>query len=161
MTRLFPYPLVSAALVLSWVAVTELSAAHIALGAVLAIAIPYVVSPFLQGLPRVRGPLRALRLLVRLAWDVVVANVVVTALVLGPMGRLRPVFFEVPLAVRHPHALTLLASIITMTPGTVSAALAPDGRVLHVHALSAEDPAVLVATIKERYERPLLEIFEC
>ncbi|MGZ8264371.1 MAG: hypothetical protein ACXW2I_09150 [Burkholderiales bacterium] len=43
----------------------------------------------------------------------------------------------------------------------MSAALAPDGRVLHVHALSARDPAVLVATIKERYERPLLEIFEC
>ena len=66
-----------------------------------------------------------------------------------------------PLAFDHPQAISTLATIVTLTPGTVSVALSPDGRVLHVHALNVADPAALVASIKERYERPLAEILQC
>jgi len=48
----------------------------------------------------------------------------------------------------------------TSTPGTVSADLSADGRALLVHCLEAPDPEGVVATIKERYERRLREIFE-
>ncbi len=161
MTKLLPFPLISATLAVAWLMLTEISAAHVALAALFAFAIPLVASSFLEGLPRARRPVRALQLLVRVLWDVVVANVVVAGLVLGPMARLRPTFFEVPLAVTHPHAVTLLATVITMTPGTVSVALTPDARVLHVHALTAEDPAELVSRIKARYEQPLMEILQC
>jgi multicomponent K+:H+ antiporter subunit E len=47
-----------------------------------------------------------------------------------------------------------------MTPGTLSCAIAPDGRALVVHALHLDDAEALVAQIKERYEKPLKEIFE-
>jgi multicomponent K+:H+ antiporter subunit E len=161
MTRLIPHPFVSTALALSWLALAELTLAHVILAAVLAVCIPLLVSPFLENLPAPRRAWRALQLLVHVLWDIVIANMVVAGLVLGPRARLRPVFFEVPLSVSHPHALTLLASMITMTPGTVSVALTPDARVLHVHALSAENPAELTARIKARYERPLMEILPC
>jgi multicomponent K+:H+ antiporter subunit E len=87
--------------------------------------------------------------------------VVVARLVLGPLPRLEPAFVEVPLAATHPHTRSLLATIITMTPGTVSSAFTPDGRTLHVHALNVSDPLRVVADIKDRYEQPLMEIFEC
>jgi multicomponent K+:H+ antiporter subunit E len=161
MSGLLPYPAVSAAVALSWLALTELTPLHIVSAAVFAIVIPLLLSPFLEGLPSGRRPLRALQLLLQLLWDVLVANVVVAGLVLGPGARLRPVFFEVPLALSHPHAITLLATMITVTPGTVSVALTPDASLLHVHALSAERPAELVARIKSRYERPLMEILTC
>jgi multicomponent K+:H+ antiporter subunit E len=47
-----------------------------------------------------------------------------------------------------------------MTPGTLSCAIAPDGRSLVVHALHLDDAEALVAQIKQRYEAPLKEIFE-
>jgi multicomponent K+:H+ antiporter subunit E len=53
-----------------------------------------------------------------------------------------------------------LASIITMTPGTLSVDLSPDRRHLLVHALHLDDPAALIASVKTRYEQPLIAIFE-
>jgi multicomponent K+:H+ antiporter subunit E len=47
-----------------------------------------------------------------------------------------------------------------MTPGTLSVDITPDRRYLLVHALHIDDAAELVASIKVRYEQPLIEIFE-
>ncbi|HAR04393.1 MAG TPA: cation:proton antiporter, partial [Pseudomonas sp.] len=52
-------------------------------------------------------------------------------------------------------------SIISLTPGTVSACLSPDRRVLMVHALDVPDVDALISDVKRNYEAPLLEIFEC
>ncbi len=68
---------------------------------------------------------------------------------------------RVPLELSHPQSIALLASIITMTPGTVSSDIAADNRTLLVHVLDCADPAQVVAGIKRRYEQPLLEIFGC
>jgi len=160
MKRLFPFPLISAALGTSWLALMGVAAPHLVLALVLACAIPRFAAPFLEALPRLGRPLRALRLLAVVFSDIVLANIAVAKLVLGPLARLRPDFVEVPLEPMHSHAVALLATIITMTPGTVSVSLSQDARVLLVHALDVEDPVRLVATIKARYERPLMEIFE-
>ena len=65
-----------------------------------------------------------------------------------------------PLAIRDAHGVATLAGIITMTPGTLSADLTDDRRYLLVHAFNVDDEQALVASIKERYEAPLREIFE-
>jgi multicomponent K+:H+ antiporter subunit E len=159
--RLVPFPRTSAAVAVSWIALAGLSVPNVLMAVVVALGIPLSARSFLEGLPGARRPVRALRLLVVVAWDILVANVVVARLVLGPLPRLEPAFIQVPLALTHPHTRALLATIITMTPGTVSAAFTPNARVLHVHALNVSDPARVVADIKQRYERPLMEIFEC
>jgi multicomponent K+:H+ antiporter subunit E len=79
--------------------------------------------------------------------------------VLGPPGRLRPAFIEVPLDIDQPLAIALLGSIVTMTPGTVSSEVSEDRRRLLVHVLDAPDPDAVVRQIKSRYERRLKEIF--
>ena len=66
----------------------------------------------------------------------------------------------IPLDVQTPEAIAVLAGTITMTPGTVSSDLSADGRALLVHCLETDDPVGTVATIKRRYERRLLRIFE-
>ncbi|NIW85062.1 MAG: cation:proton antiporter, partial [Gammaproteobacteria bacterium] len=55
-------------------------------------------------------------------------------------------------------ALTALASTISLTPGTVSAEIAPDREHILIHALDVDDEEALVRTIKERYEAPIREI---
>lgn len=92
-------------------------------------------------------------------YDIVVANVTVALQVLGPERRLQSGFVWMPLAMTNIHGISALASVITLTPGTVSAELSEDRSHLLIHYLSAEDPEALVAQIKSRYEAPLRKVF--
>jgi multicomponent K+:H+ antiporter subunit E len=159
--KFYPFPVLSLTLAVSWLALTEISPPQLALAFMLALAIPRIVSPFIVTLPGIRSAGLAVRLVGRVMWDIVIANIAVARLVLGPMARLRPGFVKVPLGITHPHAIALFASIVSIVPGSVSIAFAPDARTLLLHVLHVEDEERFIATIKERYERPLMEILEC
>ena len=66
----------------------------------------------------------------------------------------------VPLDIQHPLAVSLFATIITTTPGTVSCVVDLAGRQILVHALDGAGPAAMAQQMKQRYEQPLREIFE-
>lgn len=160
--RWLPHPWLSLVLWLIWpLLVNSFALGQVLLGALLGWAIPLLVKDFLFEVPRLRHPLRLVGYLARILGDIVIANLHVAKLVLGPKSRLRPAFIEVPMALENEFLLTVLTSIISLTPGTVSASLSPDRRTLLVHALDAQEPARLVEQVKRRYEAPLLEIFEC
>jgi multicomponent K+:H+ antiporter subunit E len=67
----------------------------------------------------------------------------------------------VPCRLDDPGAVALLAGIITLTPGTLTVDISPDRRTLVIHCLHAPDPQAVIDSIRERYERPLAEIFSC
>lgn len=160
MRRWLPQPLLSAALLVVWLLLNStLAPAHLLLGALLAWLLPLLVAPFRPAPVRLRRPWLAACLLARVLWDIVLANLEVARRILGPEAVLKPHFVWVPLDIEHPWGIATLAGIITLTPGTVSSDLSPDRRHLLVHALDVADPAALVAGIKARYERPLMEIF--
>jgi len=138
-----------------------MSIAHLVLGLFLGWGIPLLIQGFLVEIPKVRRPLKLCVFLLKVFYDIAVANVNVAKLVLGPRDRLQPAFIEVPMAIEHPFVLAVLTSIISLTPGTVSASLRADHKVLLIHALDAPDMEALAAEVKSRYETPLLEIFEC
>jgi multicomponent K+:H+ antiporter subunit E len=176
--RLLPNPWLALWLWVGWLLLNQtFEAGHVLLGLVLALAISGMQSRRSRSLvaaPRAdedaaaaaphRGALRrtlvAVRLFVVVLRDIVVANVQVAILILGPQARLRPRFFRVPLSVTRPRSITLLAGIITMTPGTLSSELSDDHGHLLVHGLDVQDEAALVARIKSRYEAPIKEMFE-
>jgi multicomponent K+:H+ antiporter subunit E len=159
--KAFPFPLLSLALAACWLILTEVSPAQAALALVLAVAIPHLTAPFLAELSGIRSFGTALRLAGLVAWDIVLANITVARLVLGPVDRLRPGFLRVPLAVTHPHAIALLASIVSIVPGSLSIAVTPDSRTLLLHVLHLEDEKQFIDRIKERYERPIMDMLEC
>jgi multicomponent K+:H+ antiporter subunit E len=101
-----------------------------------------------------------LRLVGVVVHDIVIANLRMVVLILGPKNRLRPHFIVVPVSLREPFPTAVLASIISLTPGTVSVNLSGDRRSLLVHDLDVEDPESAVRRIRNRYEKPLKEIFE-
>jgi multicomponent K+:H+ antiporter subunit E len=160
-SRLPPRAALAVALFATWIALNGASAAHVALGAVLAAGLPHALRRLAPPLPRAIRVVPALRLLGRVLIDIVIANMRVARLVLGPIAPLRPVFLTVPLDTAHPAVATLLARIVTLTPGTTTLGMDVEGRALLVHALHEEDPAGQVAAIKSRYEKPLMEIFGC
>ncbi len=160
--RWLPYPYASATLLAVWLMLNStLAPAHLLLGAFLGWSIPLLSSRLLGRRVPLRRPLLALRLLLTVLWDIVVANLAVARLILGPRAALRPGFVRVPVDLREPYAVFTLACIITLTPGTVSSSISEDRRWLLVHALDVDDEAALIADIRQRYELPLKEIFAC
>lgn len=160
-TKWLPHPLASAALLILWLILNSTVAfGHVLLGALLGWAVPLITNRLWAGQPIMRRPMVALRLFATVLYDIVVANLIVARLILGPVSALRPAFVRVPLCIQEPYAIWTLASIITLTPGTVSSVLSEDRRSLLVHVLDLGDETALIAEIKERYEAPLKEIFE-
>ena len=160
--RWLPHPLLSLTLLLVWLLlVNDMSLGHWLLGALLGWLIPLLSQVFWINPPRVRKPLKLCLFFLRILGDIVIANLQVAKLILGPSARLRPAFVEIPMLLEDELALTMLASIISLTPGTVSADLSDDRKILLVHSLDVDDEAALVEQIKRRYEAPLLEVFAC
>lgn len=156
----FGHPWLSALLAFSWLLLQQTLAPFHLISAVL---IGLIVPRLLRGFLPISAPIRmlpAVRLLGIVLWDIVVSNITVSRLVLGPMQKLQPAWMKVPLTLTHPTAISLLASIITTTPGTVSCTVDEQKRHILVHALDCADPAQMVADIQARYERPLQLIFE-
>lgn len=94
-----------------------------------------------------------------LLWQIVLSALKVTRAILSPGDRSAPAIVAVPLRVTSPAELVILASSITLTPGTMSVetGTAPDGgRVLFVHALFGQDPDALRAEIRDEFETRIL-----
>jgi multicomponent K+:H+ antiporter subunit E len=160
--KIFPHPLLSLLLVAVWLMLLNgVSLGGIVMGVILGIAIPKITSPYWPDRPRLRRPFKIAEYILLAIWDIVVANVVVAKLILFKRNAdMSPAWIAVPLDLRTPEAITVLAGTVTLTPGTVSAEFSADGRELLVHALDAPDPDAVRDGIKARYERRLKEIFE-
>ena len=120
--------------------------------------LPRLLGGFLGPAAQPRSFARALRLGFTVLWDIIVSNITVARLVLSPRSVPRPAWVKVPLTLTQPTAQALLASIITMTPGTVSAIVDEEGACIWVHALDCDDPAAVATDIDRRYQQPLMEI---
>lgn len=160
--RWLPHPLLSMLLFVVWLLLFNSAApGHILLGVVLGVLIPLLTRAFWPHAPRIRRPLGLTRLVARLLFDIVIANLQVARLVLGPQQAISPRFTRLPLELTSEFAITVLANTISLTPGAVTADVAPDRKSLLIHNLHVTDEAAMIADIKRRYEAPLREIFEC
>ena len=160
MRRWLPSLPLSAAVFAMWLLlVADISVGQVLLAAVLAVALPLIAGRLQPERARLARPLMVLVLARRVLWDMLLSNIEVARRILGPERVLTPVFVWLPLELTSIHAITALASIITLTPGTVSAELSDDRRHLLVHCFNLADADALMATIKARYETPLKEIF--
>ena len=124
-------------------------------------AIPLFTRAYWPETLSVRRPLTLGRFVGRVLLDIAIANLTVAWIVLLRHRRLRPAFVEVPLDLKTDMAISLLANTISLAPGTVSAYLTPDRRILVVHVLDLRSPGErLAGQIKTRYEALLKEVFE-
>ncbi len=158
--RLYPSLPLSATIFAFWLMLTD----SLGLGAaIMGLFMATVVPPFAARLDREFARIGSLRpipkMLLVAGWDIVRSNVRVAGQVLGRESAIHPGFIWVPLDMANIHGIAALTSMITLTPGTVSAELSADRRYLLVHVLHLDDPDALIAEIKQRYEKPLREIF--
>ncbi|MET0985353.1 MAG: Na+/H+ antiporter subunit E [Steroidobacteraceae bacterium] len=140
----------------------ELSIAQAALGALLSVSLMLAIAQLRPVRPRLRRLYLALPLAATVLVDILQSNVAVVAIVLGLVRdrQIRSGFLDIPLELTDPHGLTILAVIVTSTPGTSWAGVSPTGRMLTLHVLDLKDEQEWIRLFKQRYEQPLMRIFE-
>jgi multicomponent Na+:H+ antiporter subunit E len=73
--------------------------------------------------------------------------------------RLAPGFIAFPLTARSDAEITLLANLITLTPGTLSVDVSDDRSTLYIHAITVGDKQALIADIAKSFEARVIEVF--
>ncbi|KIC43503.1 cation:proton antiporter [Ruegeria sp. ANG-R] len=160
--RIFPHPHLTILLTLVWMLLANSPSLNsLVFGLLLGIIIPFITQPYWPDRPKLRNWPMVVEYMLVVLWDIVMANITVARIILFKRDAdRRPAFVSVPLELRTPEAITVLAGTITMTPGTVSCDLSAQGHNLLVHCLDAPNPEEVRDEIKRRYERRLKEIFE-
>jgi len=160
-SKLLPHPILSLVLLFLWLLLNNtIATGHIILGILLGIVIPWFTSSFWENKNCASSPKSVLKFIIIVIYDIIIANITVAKLILGPSEKLRPAFFDLPLDIEHPLGISILASTISLTPGTVSCDLSENKKSLHIHALDLEDEEKTIQEIKQRYEKLLLEVFK-
>jgi multicomponent K+:H+ antiporter subunit E len=165
--RLLPYPALALALAAMWLLMNE----SIGAGALLLAVVAGLVGGWLlrplglartrPAAPRLGRLLATMRLLRVVTVEIVRSNNAVARLILGLGDHRRTSgFVRIPLDMRSPYGLATLACIITATPGTVWVEFDSTDNTMLLHVLDLVDEAQWLRIIKDRYERPLMEIFE-
>lgn len=158
MMLLFGFNLV---LAIIWAAVTgNASLLNLGFGFVLSAGALYVLREQMGGrgyLARIRRILRLTLLFLR---ELMLSAFRVAVLVLRRDMRLKPGIVAFPLTVTSDVEITLLANLITLTPGTLSVDVSADRRFLYVHALDLADPEAVIRDIRDGFEAEIREVFQ-
>ncbi|MGH6918684.1 MAG: Na+/H+ antiporter subunit E [Geminicoccaceae bacterium] len=162
MTRWLPFPLMALSLLVMWLLLHQtLAPGHVILGSLIGIGGAWALTRLGPPAGRLRRPRAMLTLAILVLHDIVRSNIAVARIILGPRAHNETSgFLEIPLELRAPYGLAVLALIVTATPGTLWVAFDSANGVLTLHVLDLIDEDAWIATIKQRYERHLLEIFE-
>ena len=91
-------------------------------------------------------------------WEILKANLRMAYYVLAPIDKMNPGIIAIPLDITTDLQITMLANMITLTPGTLSLEVSTDRQVLYVHNVQVTDPDVFRQEIKEGFERQVLEV---
>lgn len=146
-------------LALSWAALTgEVTALSLAIGFVLGFVILFAVRRLLRPSRYFEKLWQSLRLASLFAWELLVANLRIAYEVVTPSHNMKPGVVAIPLDVETDVEITLLANLITLTPGTLSLDVSDDRRVLYIHAMYVDDADKLRLSIKDGFEKRVMEL---
>lgn len=159
--RWLPYPLLSALLALIWLLFNQsLAPGTLLFGALLGITLAKMYGLLQPPKAHVRRYHLLVVLFLRVVLDIVRSNLAVARIVLFDQRPMQSGFVAIPLTLADRHGLAVLSCIITSTPGTIWVSHDPEANILLIHVLDLRDEQGWIDSIKRRYERPLLAIFQ-
>lgn len=148
-------------LAIAWAAVTgNFTLANLVFGLLLATAALYVIREQAGSLNYLRRSRRIFSLALLFIYELVLSATKVAILVVRPRMLIKPGIIAYPLTVKGDFEITLLANLITLTPGTLSVDVSRDKSTLFVHCVDCSDPEQTRKDIAEGFERKIMEAFE-
>ncbi|MBW8284285.1 MAG: Na+/H+ antiporter subunit E [Rhizobium sp.] len=143
-----------------WAAVTGSASLHnLIFGFLLSTLALGVIREQINGTGYITRSLRVASLLWLFLIELAKSAWKVAVMVVRPRLDIKPGIFAFPLTVTRDFEITLLANLITLTPGTLSVDVSDDRKTLYVHALDCADPESARRDIAEGFERKILEAF--
>lgn len=158
----FPAPWLSVCLLAIWLLLNQsLELGQILFGILLAIAIPVITAPLRPNFPAVTRPIALFRLLSYALVEIIRSSFNVSRIILfRGTKNVNSQFIIIPLDMDNPVGLALLSCLINSTPGTVWVEYFSDRRELSLHVFDLHDEAWWIDTIKNKYEKPIMAVFE-
>lgn len=157
MIKLLPINLL---LALAWGAVTgSFTEINLAFGFVLSACALYLIREQVGTVGYFTRAYRIIALASVFVYELVLSAVRVALLVMRPNMRLNPGIIAFPLRVDRDFEITLLANLITLTPGTLSVDVSDDRQTLYVHCIDVPDPEATIKEIRDGFELKILEAF--
>ncbi len=152
--------LINILLALAWGLMTgSFTAPNLILGFVLGMGALYLIREQVGSLGYFRRAGRVSSLALLFLYELLLSAWKVAVLVMSPKMDLKPGIFAYPLKVDRDFEITLLANLITLTPGTLSVDVSEDRSILYVHALDCSDPDSTRLDIAMGFERKIMEAF--
>ena len=146
-------------LALNWAAITCLSTwSNVLAGFILAYLVLFIVQRAVGASSYFRRIDRVLRFVLFYVWEIILANLRVAYDVMTPRHRMRPGVVAIPLDAKTDAEITMLANLITLTPGSISLDVSTDRRFLYLHAMYIDDVEEFRQSIKDTIERRVLEV---
>jgi multicomponent Na+:H+ antiporter subunit E len=154
------YPALNILLTVVWAGMLGgFGAANLVSGFVLSYGLLYVVTRGLPGHTSYFGKVpRLIGFALYYLWELLKSNAIIAYDVLTPTHHMKPGVIAIPIEARTDLEITVLANLITMTPGTLSLDVSPDRQTLFVHAMYIDDPEKLRREIKENFESRVLAL---
>ena len=100
----------------------------------------------------------ALKLLLLFIKELAMSNFDMLKVVLSPKLDIQPIIFALPTELEHDWEITLLSMLITLTPGTVVLNVSEDQKTLYIHAIDSDDVDESIRSIKDTFEKAILEV---
>jgi multicomponent Na+:H+ antiporter subunit E len=146
-------------LALIWAAVTgRFDLSNVLVGMVIGYVVLFVAQPVMGSTAYFSRIHHVLGFALFYVWELILANLRIAADVLTPKPRIRPGVLAIPLEAKTDAEITMLANLITLTPGSVSLDVSSDRRFLYLHAMYVDDLAKYREAIKNNMERRVLEV---
>lgn len=161
MRTIIPHPVLTLSLMLMWLLLSGFTPGQFVLAAAVAILASRSLRALGEKSPRIGKWGAILSLVGIVLYDIVRSNIAVASIILrGNRQERHSGFVTIPLRLRHPVGLGILAIIITSTPGTAWMDYNSSQGELVIHVFDLIDEEAWVHLITTRYEKRLLEIYE-
>lgn len=157
---MLPYPILTVFLILMWLLLNGFTLGHFVLGTLVAVFASWGMASLRPDRPKIRKWHLLLKLFGVAFYDIIRSNLAVASVILRgrPKGHTSS-FLLLPLEIEDRTALALLAVILTSTPGSAWLEYDSHDRTVLLHVLDLVDEEQWIDTIKNRYEKLLVEIF--
>lgn len=159
--RLIPYPALAASLFVMWLLLMQsFSPGQLLLGISVAMVATWAMAALRPQPSPVRNWGKVMKLGGIVTFDILRSNLAVARIILTRRADRTSSFIRLRLELQNVHALTVLALIITATPGTAWVQFDRTSGILLIHVFDLVDEEEWVRLLKMRYEVLLMDIFQ-
>jgi multicomponent Na+:H+ antiporter subunit E len=145
-------------LALVWAATTEeFSAANLTIGFLLGYAVLFILRSVMGQFKYFRDVYDVIALIIFFIVELILANLRMAYYTVMPLNRMRPAVIAVPLEPMNETELTVLANLLTLTPGTLTLDISDDRRIMYVHVMRLYDLEEAKRDIKRGFEERVLK----